>query len=422
MTATQDAQRGEAASPLGHLLAFVGRGRSGADVLARPSRAGVLSGAVLLALGIAIPFIGLHIGAVLPGAVDVLDAPGTLEVLGLCFAFATVALGFDLLFGVAGLLSFGHVLFFALGVYVLDIALSDWHLALAVSILLTAGVSLGAAVVIGALCLRVGGIAFAMVTLAVAQAGYYLIESNPKGSTGGDNGLVMSTDRLPGALVGVPNTKWLYWIALGILVLAYAAVKLATEARIGRVWLAIRENEQRVEVLGLRPFSFKLAAFVLSSLVATAGGISYLLLIGTASPSAVASTTVTVSILVMVVLGGVATRWGAVLGACAYVYLQQLLDKLVSEPSFASLPAALRDPLSEPDFLLGAIFVLVVLFAPGGLASIVYSLRAGAGLARWRRGGGAPPPVAAGGTAAAGPALAAAGARGAAGERRTGGQ
>lgn len=384
-TATPRSRVPEGSSPLASLVAWIGRGRARAGATTRPGRAGVLGGAAVLALGIAVPFIGLHIGAVLPGAVDVVDAPGTLEVLGLCFVFATVALGFDLLFGIAGMLSFGHVFFFALGVYLFDIALSDWHLALAVSVLLTAGVSLVSAAVIGALCLRVGGIAFAMVTLAVAQAGYYLIESNPHNLTGGDNGLVMSTDRLPGALVGVANTKWLYWIALAVLVLAYVVVKHTTEARLGRVWLAIRENERRVQVLGLRPFPFKLAAFVLSSLIATAGGMAYLLLIGTASPTAVASTTVTVSILVMVVLGGVATRWGAVLGACVYVYLQQLLDKLVSQPSFAGLPAALRDPLSQPEFLLGAAFILIVLFAPGGLAGIVSTLRARTALSRWRR-------------------------------------
>ncbi len=235
--------------------------------------------------------------------------------------------------------------------------------------------SLAAAVVVGAFCLRVSGIAFAMVTLAVAQAGYYLIESNPQNLTGGDNGLVMSTDRLPGALVGVANTKWLYWIALALLVLSYGAVRSSTESRIGRVWLAIRENEERVKVLGLRPFPFKLAAFVLASLLASGGGMAYLLLIGTASPSSVASTTVTVSVLVMVVLGGVATRWGAVLGAIVYVYLQQLLDKVASQPSFSSLPAVLRIPLSQPEFLLGVIFVLVVLFAPGGLAGIVGAAR-----------------------------------------------
>jgi branched-chain amino acid transport system permease protein len=102
----------------------------------------------------------------------------------------------------------------------------------------------------------------------------------------------------------------------------------------------------------------------------------YLLLVGTASPDSVASTTVTVSILVMVVLGGAGTRWGAVTGAMVYVYLQQYLLKVAAEPSFASLPAVLRVPLSQPDFLLGLIFVLFILFVPGGLSGLRVRRRA----------------------------------------------
>jgi branched-chain amino acid transport system permease protein len=72
----------------------------------------------------------------------------------------------------------------------------------------------------------------------------------------------------------------------------------------------------------------------------------------------------------MVVLGGVGTRWGAVIGAIIYVYLQQYLLKVAAEPSFSRLPGFLRIPLSQPDFLLGAVFVVLVLFAPGGIAGI----------------------------------------------------
>jgi branched-chain amino acid transport system permease protein len=209
-----------------------------------------------------------------------------------------------------------------------------------------------------------------MVTLAFAQAGYYLIEDNPHNLTSGDTGLVMSTSRLPGMLVGVVSTRNLYWLALAFLIVVYAVVWLATRSQTGAVWLAIRENERRAEVLGFRPLRFKLASFLLSSLIATAAGMVYLLLVGTASPDSVASTTVTVSILVMVVLGGAGTRWGAVAGAMVYVYLQQYLLKVAAEPSFATWPAVFRVPLSQPDFLLGVIFVLFILFAPGGLSGL----------------------------------------------------
>lgn len=134
----------------------------------------------------------------------------------------------------------------------------------------------------------------------------------------------------------------------------------------------LRDSERRAEVLGFSPFRFKLSSFVVSSLIATAGVMVYLLLVGTAAPDSVASTTVTVSILIMVVLGGAGTRWGAVAGAVVYVYvyLQQYLLKVAAEPSFGSLPAVLRVPLSQPDFLLGALFIVFILFAPGGIAGL----------------------------------------------------
>jgi len=331
--------------------------------------------ALALVIAVVLPLASLQIPWILPGPVDVLNSAGTLTVLGLCFVFAGLALGFDLLFGFTGLLSLGQVLYFATGVYVLDIALADWHWALLPAVGFTIAVGFILAVVLGAVSLKARGIAFAMVTLAFAQAGYYLIEDNPHSLTGGDTGLVMSTSRLPALLAGVVSTRNLYWLALAFLVAAYALVWLATESATGHVWLAIRESERRTEVLGITPFGFKLASFVISSLIAVAGGMVYLLLIGTAAPGSVASTTVTISVLVMVVLGGVGTRWGAVAGALIYVYLQQYLLKVAAEPSFGGLPGFLRVPLSQPNFLLGAIFVLLVLFAPGGIAGLASRVR-----------------------------------------------
>jgi branched-chain amino acid transport system permease protein len=347
-------------------------------------RARRVTAAIVIAVFGLLPFAGLTVPWVLPGPVDVLNSAGTLQVLGLGFVFAGVALGYDVAFGFTGLLSFGQVLYFAAGAYVLDIALSVWNWPLLPAVGATLGTGLAGALVLGAISLRGHGIAFAMVTLAFAQAGYYLIEDNPHNLTGGDTGLVMSTTRLPGVLVGVANSRNLYWLALAFLVAVYAVVWLATRSAVGRVWLAIRENERRAEVLGFRPLRFKLASFVLSSLIATAGGMVYLLLVGTAAPASVASTTVTVSILVMVVLGGAGTRWGAVAGAMVYVYLQQYLLKIAAEPSFAALPAPLRVPLSQPDFLLGAIFVLFILFAPGGIVGLAGRVagRVGAGRSR----------------------------------------
>jgi branched-chain amino acid transport system permease protein len=353
--------------PGGSLLAAA----PGAVAGAGHRSAGRVVPGIVLALLVLLPMASFQIPWVLPGPVDIVNSAGTMQVLGLSFVFAALALGFDLLFGFTGLLSLGQVLYFATGVYVFDIAMSAWHWALLPAIGLTLAVSLALAVVLGAVSLRVSGIAFAMVTLAFAQAGYYVIQDNPYGLTGGATGLVLATGRLPAALVGVASTRNLYWLALAFLVIVYLVVWLTTDSVTGRVWLAIRESQQRVEVLGLRPLPFKLASFVLSSLIAAAAGIVYVLLVGTAGPDSVASMPVMVSILVMVVLGGAGTRWGAVVGALVYVYLQQYLLKVAAEPSFGSLPAPLRVPLSQPEFLLGVIFVLFIVFAPGGIAGLI---------------------------------------------------
>ncbi|MGC9220952.1 MAG: branched-chain amino acid ABC transporter permease [Solirubrobacteraceae bacterium] len=337
--------------------------------------AGRAAVAALLLIFAAIPFASFHIPVILPGPTDIVNSVGTLDVLGLCFVFAAVALSYDILLGFTGLLSFGHALYFAVGAYTFDIALTQWNLAVLPALAVTAGVSLFLAIVLGVVSLRVNGIAFSMITLAFAQAVYYVIQDNPGNLTGGATGLVLSTTHLPSLLVGVSNTRYLYWLTLAFLVVIFALTWLLTESAMGRVWVAIRENEQRVEVLGLRPLQFKLASIVASSLIATAGGVVYLLFVGAAAPDAVASTTVTVSLLVMVILGGVGRRSGAVVGAIVYVYLQQYLLKIAAEPSFASLPGPLRVPLSQPSFLLGAIFIVFVLFAPGGIIGLVDRVR-----------------------------------------------
>ncbi|MDA8373387.1 MAG: branched-chain amino acid ABC transporter permease [Actinomycetota bacterium] len=342
-------------------------GAAGSAPRSKLGRGAVLGVLALLAL---LPFAGIRIPGVLPSVVPVLNSIGMLEVLALCFVFGSVALGYDVLFGYTGLLSFAQVLYFAIGVYVTDIAVTVWHWPFLAAVVLALASAFVVAVLLGAIALRVRGIAFTMVTLAFAQAGYYLINDNPHNLTSGQTGLVMATSRLPAILVGVDHTRELYWLALAYLAFAYLVVWVATESVTGRVWQAIRENEQRVSVIGLHPAPFKLASFVLGSMVAAGGGVVYLLLIGTAAPDAVASATLSVSLIAMVVLGGLGTRWGAVLGAFVYVYLQQYLVKLAQEPSFAQLPVVARDALSQPQFLLGLIFILFVLFLPGGLAGL----------------------------------------------------
>jgi len=325
-----------------------------------------------LALLFTVPYGALPLPGLLDGPIG---SPGNLQLLALCLVFGGLATGYDLLLGRTGLLSFGHALYFAAGTYVTNTVMLEAGLPFAVSALLglLAGVALSA--LLGAVALRVGGIGFSMVTLAFAQAASILVQRDPGGVTGGEEGRAAPTDRLPASLVGIDHTANLYWIALAYLVVVLVVVQWTVRSPIGRVWEGIKENERRVEVLGLRPYGFKLAAFVLAGTLAALGGIVYLLLTGGATPRTTTSD-FTLSLLVMVVLGGSGTRWGPMVGGILYTWADQRLGDLAGSGTVAALPTVVRVPLSQPLFLLGTLFVVVIYVLPGGVVRLPARLRA----------------------------------------------
>lgn len=226
----------------------------------------------------------------------------------------------------------------------------------------------------GATALRVKGIAFAMVTLAFAEAGHVIATLNLWGLSNGDITLQLRSDSVPDFFLGVANTRNLYLLALVTLVIIYLAVWWLTQSSVGRVWQALRENEERVSVLGLRPFNFKLIAFVLAGVMAAFVGVVAVIVTNNANPT-MGSTQTTISLLLMVILGGIATRWGAVIGGLIYVVLSQRLTTLDTQGALSGLPDWIGGPMSEPAFILGVIFILVVMFSPGGIAGALYRLK-----------------------------------------------
>jgi branched-chain amino acid transport system permease protein len=328
---------------------------------------------VLLLVGFAIvPKLSIDLPILFGGP---LDSPGTLGLLALCLVFAGVALTYDLLFGFTGLLSFGHALYFAIGVYVTAIALTKWEWGLVQTLLVVVGVGILVPLVLGLISLRVSGIAFAMVTLAFAQAGTVLVQKNPNGLTGGEEGLGLNFEPIPDAFVGVLNTKNLYWLALGYAAVVFLIARWAINSSPGHVWQAIRENERRVEVIGLQPLWFKLLVFVLASFLATVGGVIWLIVLGTGASPQVTTASFTLTFLVMVVIGGAGTRYGALLGGFLYTLADQRLGALAGSSTIDDLPSVLSTPLSEPLFILGTLFILLVFFVPGGLASLGHRRR-----------------------------------------------
>ncbi|MFF0223779.1 branched-chain amino acid ABC transporter permease [Streptomyces sp. NPDC004629] len=326
----------------------------------------------LFVLLFVLPYGAIEVPGLLDGPVG---SPGSLQLLALCLLFGALATGYDLLLGRTGLLSFGHALYFAAGSYATNTMMQEAGLSFGLSAVLGLVFGIALAVLLGSVALRVTGIAFSMVTLAFAQAASILVARDPGGFTGGEEGRAVAADLLPSALVGIENTANLYWITLAFLALTLAVVHWTTHSPTGRVWEGIRENERRVEVLGLRPYGFKLLAFTVASALAALGGIVHLLLTGGSTPHTTSSE-FTLSLLVMVVLGGSGTRWGPMLGGVLYTWADQRLGDVAGSAAVADLPAVLRVPLSQPLFLLGVLFVVIVGVLPGGLAALPGRVRA----------------------------------------------
>ncbi|MFC5337062.1 branched-chain amino acid ABC transporter permease [Leucobacter denitrificans] len=323
----------------------------------------IIVGVALVVFMAVLPLLNLQLPGILPTATY---QPGALALLSLCMVFAALALSYNLLLGTAGMLSFGHALSFGGGAYLLGITLDQFGVSLVPATLIAIIGGLVIALVTGAIANRVSGIPFAMVTLAFAQAGSVLVRRNAQ-VTGGEEGLSLETDGVPDFLIGVVNTRNLYWLILGIVVVVYLVALWVDRSRLGHLARAARENEQRVRVLGLRPYTAKLIVFVIAAVLASLAGMGYMLLQSGTVPRAV-SADLTITVLVMVVLGGVGFRWGAIAGGVIYTLLDQRLTVLAKADVIQNLPDVLRIPLSEPLFILGTLFILVVMFLPGGIA------------------------------------------------------
>lgn len=326
---------------------------------------------VIAAVLAAAPFLPFGIPVLFTGA---FNSPGTLQVLAAGLVLAGLAVSYDVVFGYTGLLSFGHALPFALGVYGTNLLMI--HAGLTYPLAAVAAV-IGVTIVstvLGAVALRTTGVAFAMVTLAFAEAFHLLVLIDPLRILGREEGLSLAAERVPDLFRGVFNTRNIYWLALGFAVVTFVVARRVVTSRAGRVFEAIRENEPRVEMMGLRPFPFKLASFVIGSGLAALGGSVHLLVVRGANIGT-ATAIFTLSILIMVVLGGAGKLWGAALGGFVYGILTLRLSAVATSDVIDALPGWLSGPLSEPLFVLGTLFVLLMLFAPEGISSLGTRLR-----------------------------------------------
>ncbi len=334
-------------------------------------RAPVVLAVVAVVLAV-LPLLPFGIPGVFTGP---FGSPGTLQVLASALVLASLAMSYDIIFGYTGLLSFGHALPFALGAYGTNLLMIHFELAYPLAVPLAVAGVMVVLGLIGALALRTSGVAFAMVTLAFAEAFSLLVLIDPLRILGREEGLPVASEQVPDLFRGVANTQHIYWLAVALAVVTFVVARRVVSSRAGHVFQAIRENEPRVAMMGLHPFPFKLTSFVIAAGLAALAGAVYLLVVRGANIG-ITTPDFTLAILVMVVLGGAGRLWGAAIGGFVYGILTLRLSAVATSDAIAGLPDWIAGPLSEPLFVLGVLFILLVLFAPGGLSSLRLPRRA----------------------------------------------
>ena len=308
---------------------------------------------VLVLLGLAAaPF-------VFPGA-------RSLNVAAKVAVFVLLVASYDLLLGYTGIVSFAHTMFFGLGGYGVGIAMAKlgatWG-SLLLGISLALGLSVAIALAIGLLSLRVRAIFFAMITLAVA-AFFQILASQLSSFTGGEDGLSF---RLPGVL---RERLVAYYVVLAVALALFLGLLRVVNSPFGRVLLAIRENEFRAEAIGYRIVHYRSVANCIAALGATAAGVLYALWLRYTGPQTTLSFDIMVDILLMVVIGGMGTMYGAVLGATLFVVAQNYLQDLMKLAAGAAQGLPLLPSLLHPDrwlLWLGVLFILCVYYFPAGI-------------------------------------------------------
>jgi branched-chain amino acid transport system permease protein len=294
--------------------------------------------------------------------------PGTksLNVAAKVAVFVLLVASYDLLLGYTGIVSFAHTMFFGIGGYGVGIAMAKmgtgWG-ALAVGIVAALAVSLAIALAIGLLSLRVRAIFFAMITLAVA-AFFQILASQLSAFTGGEDGL---TFRLPELL---RDRLVSYYVVFGVALALFLVLLRVVNSPFGRVLLSIRENEFRSEALGYRIVTYRTIANCLAALGATVAGVLYAIWLRYTGPDTTLSFNIMIDILLMVVIGGMGTLYGSVIGATLFVVAQNYLQDLMKHASASLAGVPLLPNLLHPDrwlLWLGVLFILCVYYFPTGI-------------------------------------------------------
>jgi len=302
--------------------------------------------------------------------------PGTraLNVAAKVAVFIVLAASYDLLLGYTGIVSFAHTMFFGIGGYGVGIAAAklgaSWG-GLALGVLLSLVLAVVLALAIGLLSLRVRAIFFAMITLAVASF-FQILASQLSSFTGGEDGLNF---RLPAVL---HDRLIAYYIVFASALALFLLLLRVVNSPFGRVLQSIRENEFRAEALGYRTVLYRSVANCLGALGATAAGVLYAIWLRYTGPATTLSFDIMIDLLLMVVIGGMGTLYGAAIGATLFVVAQNYLQDLMKLASDAAKGLPLLPELLHPDrwlLWLGVLFIVCVYYFPAGIVGRLRSMR-----------------------------------------------
>jgi branched-chain amino acid transport system permease protein len=313
----------------------------------------------------------LGAAAVLLALFPLTDSTFYIQLLTKIMAMAIFAMSLDLLVGYTGLVSLGHAAFFGVAGYALAL-LSPQYAAANFWTTLPAAMLVGTlfALATGALVLRTSGVYFIMVTLAFAQMAYFVFHDTGLG--GGSDGIyiyVKPEMKLAGyTVLDLEDRGDLYYLVLLLMVLVYLFLRRILGSPFGRALVGIRVNEPRMRSLGFPTFRYKLAAYVISGTVASIAGYLSALQFGFVNPEII-SWHQSGIVLMMVILGGMGTLYGPIIGAFAMVLFQEV---------FAN-QAWFGEVAKHWQLAMGLFVILVALYLPRGLAGLVQRSSRGGG-------------------------------------------
>ena len=327
---------------------------------------------------------GLLVVLVLALALTPFIFPGVkaLNVAAKVMVFIVLVASFDLLLGYTGIVSFAHTMFFGIGAYGIAVATTrmgpTWE-ALAVGLGGALVLSFVLALVVGLFSLRVRAIFFAMITLAVASA-FLTLASQLHEITGGEDGLTFKVPEVlspsfefsdePFLGVSMDGRLLCYYLLFVTAVVLFLALLRIVNSPFGRVLQAIRENEFRAEAIGSRVVVYRTTSAILSALFATLAGAMLALWLRYNGPDTSLSFEIMMDVLLIVVIGGMGTMYGSIIGAALFLVAQSYLQDLLRLASDGASALPWLSALLSPDrwlLWLGVLFVLSVYYFPTGV-------------------------------------------------------